>query len=225
MQGSDIFKLLCSLNLNFKDFDWFENKGLSEFELLISVILTQNTNWKNVLKALESLRSAKITSLEHILKLENTELANLIKASGFYNTKAKRIKGLCEAILRDFENLQNFKAKVSRQWLLNIKGLGFESADGILNYLCNKEILVVDSYTNRLALALGYEFESYEELREFFESGISNEQNELCKLLGKKLELYELYQIFHALIISFAKAYFRGKKLSDEGSAILQNLA
>lgn len=56
MTGARIFTKLLNLDLNYHDFDWLENQGLSEFELLISVILTQNTNWKNVLKALENLK-------------------------------------------------------------------------------------------------------------------------------------------------------------------------
>ena len=224
MNGAEIFKFLCTLNLDFLEFDWLENKGLSEFELLISVILTQNTNWKNVLKALENLRKAKISNLEKLNKLSSLELASLIKPSGFYNTKAKRLKNLCESILKEFYDLENFKENVSRTWLLNIKGLGFESVDSILNYLCKKEILVVDSYSLRLAFYLGYEFETYEELREFFESGVESEQENLCKLLGKKCELYELYQIFHALVISFAKLSFKGKELNEKGKEYLEKL-
>ncbi|MBK1991963.1 endonuclease III domain-containing protein [Campylobacter sp. 2018MI35] len=224
MNGFDIFKYLYSLNLAFNDFEWLEDKKFGDFELLVSVILTQNTNWKNVLKALENLKKANISSLEQIKNLEDKELALLIKPSGFYNTKAKRIKTLINAILKDYENLEYFKENVNREWLLGIKGLGFESADSILNYLCKREILVVDAYTNRLALALNYEFLNYEELREFFESGIEQNQDELCKILGKKYKLYALYQIFHALIISFVKTYFKGSKISDQGKEILKNI-
>lgn len=217
MTGAQIFIKLLKFNLHYSNFDWLENRGLSEFELLISVILTQNTNWKNVLKALENLRKENITHLEQINALSPLELASLIKPSGFYNTKAKRLKNLVENILKIYENLENFKANVSREWLLNIKGLGFESVDGILNYLCKREILVVDSYSSRLAFHLGYEFENYEELREFFQSGIENSQNQLCEILNKNCELYELYQIFHALIVAFAKESFKGQKLSFQG--------
>ncbi len=75
---------------------------------------------------------------------------------------------MVESIINTYENLENFKTNASREWLLNIKGLGFESVDSILNYLCKREILVVDNYSLRLAFYLGYEFENYEELREFF---------------------------------------------------------
>ena len=257
MNGADIFKLLCGLKLEFSEFDWLENRGLSEFELLISVILTQNTSWNNVLKALDNVRVAKIQSLETLNALETQQIATLIKPSGFYNQKAKRLKGFVSALLGEFGDMSEFKARVSRQWLLNVKGLGFESADSILNYLCQREILVVDSYTNRLAIALGYEFESYDELREFFQSGIESEQEAINACLGeffkdkntiftdekgensstknknanlngtnssKNLALYELYQIFHAQIIAFGKAYFKGKTLNDEGKRVLKTL-
>lgn len=279
MNGADIFKFLCGLKLEFSEFDWLENRGLSEFELLISVILTQNTSWNNVLKALDNVRVAKIQSLETLNALETQQIATLIKPSGFYNQKAKRLKGFVSALLSEFGDMSEFKARVSRQWLLNVKGLGFESADSILNYLCQREILVVDSYTNRLAIALGYEFESYDELREFFQSGIESEQKAINACLGEffkdrntiftdekgensstnnknspknnenlsksdknssiksknanlnstnssqKLALYELYQIFHAQIIAFGKAYFKGKTLNDDGKRLLQRLA
>ncbi len=271
MNGADIFKFLCGLKLEFSEFDWLENRGLSEFELLISVILTQNTSWNNVLKALDNVRVAKIQSLEALNALETQQIATLIKPSGFYNQKAKRLKGFVGALLSEFGDMSEFKARVSRQWLLNVKGLGFESADSILNYLCQREILVVDSYTNRLAIALGYEFESYDELREFFQSGIESEQEAINACLGEffkdkntiftdekgensnthnknshennknlstknknanlngtnssqNLVLYELYQIFHAQIIAFGKAYFKGKALNDEGKRVLKTL-
>lgn len=185
MNGADIFKKLLACNLDFKEFDWLENQGLSDFELLISVILTQNTKWDNVLKALNNLKNARISSLEQLSNLSNLELATLIKPSGFYNTKAKRLKELANKILDTYSDIENFKKNVDREWLLNTKGLGFESVDSILNYLCKREILVVDSYTQRLATHLGYEFENYEELREFFESGIENEQENLCQILEK----------------------------------------
>lgn len=278
MNGADIFKFLCGLKLEFSEFDLLENRGLSEFELLISVILTQNTSWNNVLKALDNVRVAKIQSLEALNALETQQIATLIKPSGFYNQKAKRLKGFVGVLLSEFGDMSEFKARVSRQWLLNVKGLGFESADSILNYLCQREILVVDSYTNRLAIALGYEFESYDELREFFQSGIESEQKAINACLGEffkdkntiftdekgensnasnensqknnenlrkcdknsstkskntnlnstnssqNLALYELYQIFHAQIIAFGKAYFKGKTLNDNGKRLLKTL-
>lgn len=243
MNGADIFKFLCGLKLDFSSFDWLENRGLSEFEMLISVVLTQNTSWNNVLKALANVRAAKIHTLKELNALEVPQIATLIKPSGFYNTKAKRLKTLLEAVDSEFSDFADFKERVSREWLIGVKGLGFESVDSILNYICGREILVVDSYTKRLAAALGYEFESYDEMREFFESGVEICADEICALLNaqnslnlggnssenenlsvnkfRKYELFELYQIFHAQIIAFGKAYFKGANLNDEGRKII----
>ena len=113
---------------------------------------------------------------------------------------------------------------MSREWLLSIKGLGYESVDGILNYLCKREILVVDNYTYRLALNLGYELEDYEDLREFFQNGIEQEEQNLCQILGRKCELYELYQIYHALIVAFGKSAFKGKRLNEQGENWIKQL-
>lgn len=215
MNGSDIFQWLIGLNLDYDSFDWLENRGLSDFEILISVVLTQNTNWNNVAKTLENLRANNINTLEQILNAANLE--GLIQQSGFYNVKAKRLRALAGAILDSFNDIESFKSDVSREWLLEIKGIGFESADSILNYMCKREILVVDSYTHRLALHLGYDIDSYEDLQIFFQSGVEESILELRKALNSECELYELYQIFHAMIVAFAKKCFKGKELNSIG--------
>ncbi|EIN6723553.1 endonuclease III domain-containing protein, partial [Campylobacter lari] len=79
MSGYEIFKALVNVNIDYKDFEWLENNTLSEFEILISVILTQNTKWQNVLKALINLKQANITKLEDLSNLNTQDLALLIK--------------------------------------------------------------------------------------------------------------------------------------------------
>lgn len=220
----NLFEILYKLDLNYKEFEWLKENQMSDFDLLISVILTQNTKWQNVLKALNNLKNQNINSLNDILNLNDSDLALLIKPSGFYNTKAKRIKNMVKYIKKDFSTLENFKENVNRSWLLNIKGLGSESVDSILNYLCDKEYLVVDAYTYRLALVLGYELQEYEELQDFFQNNILQNYEEICKLLNKNLQIYELYQIFHALIIAFCKKYFKGKNINEDGKKHLKNV-
>ncbi|MBX1886450.1 endonuclease III domain-containing protein [Campylobacter peloridis] len=224
MSGYEIFKALINANIEYKDFEWLENSNLSEFEILISVVLTQNTNWKNVLKALANLKQANITKLDDLQNLSTQDLALLIKPSGFYNTKAKYIKNFIQKYFQDFSFFEIFKDAVDREWLLGIKGFGQESADGILNYICKKEVLVVDAYSAKIANYLGYEYQSYDELADFFKKDIAKNQQELSILLKKECELYELYQIFHALIVSFCKMHFQGKKVSLEGAAMLDPL-
>ncbi|EFN2927950.1 endonuclease III domain-containing protein, partial [Campylobacter lari] len=75
MSGYEIFKALVNVNIDYKDFEWLENNTLSEFEILISVILTQNTKWQNVLKALINLKQANITKLEDLSNLNTQDLA------------------------------------------------------------------------------------------------------------------------------------------------------
>ncbi|OCX42180.1 nuclease [Campylobacter ornithocola] len=224
MSGYEIFKALIYANIEYKDFDWLEGNNLSEFEILISVVLTQNTNWKNVLKALANLKQANITKIEDLSNLNTQDLVLLIKPSGFYNTKAKYIKNFTQKYFQDFNSFEFFKDEVDREWLLNIKGFGQESVDGILNYICKKEVLVVDAYSAKIANYLGCECQSYDELADFFKKDIAKNQQKLSILLKKECRLYELYQIFHALIVSFCKIHFQGKKLSAEGVAILEPL-
>ncbi|EAH7187154.1 endonuclease III domain-containing protein [Campylobacter lari] len=224
MSGYEIFKALVNANIDYKDFEWLENNTLSEFEILISVVLTQNTKWQNVLKALINLKQANIANLKDLSNLNTQDLALLIKPSGFYNTKAKYIKNFTQKYFQDFNSFEFFKEEVDREWLLGVKGLGQESADGILNYVCKKEVLVVDAYSAKIANYLGCEYQSYDELAEFFKKDIAKNQNELNVLLKKECKLYELYQIFHALIVSFCKTHFQGKKLSADGALILDPL-
>ncbi|AJC86480.1 3-methyladenine DNA glycosylase [Campylobacter sp. RM16704] len=224
MSGYEVFKALIHADIEYKGFDWLENNNLSEFEILISVILTQNTNWKNVLKALANLKQANITNIEDLSNLNTQDLAILIKPSGFYNTKAKYIKNFIQKYFQDFNSFDSFKEQVDREWLLDIKGLGQESVDGILNYVCKKEVLVVDAYSAKIAKYLNYECQSYEDLAEFFKKDIIKNQQKLNILLKKECKIYELYQIFHALIVSFCKIHFQGKKLSLDGAVILDPL-
>lgn len=224
MSGYEIFKTFILANVKFQDFEWLPNGNLSEFEILISTILTQNTNWKNVLKALENLKNANITKFEDLQNLDTQTLALLIKPSGFYNTKAKYIKNFTQKFFNDYESLNEFKTQVDREWLLKIKGLGNESVDGILNYVCKREILVVDNYSAKITQYLGYELDNYESLNEFLRQDIATNQDDLNQLLQKQYELFELYQIFHAMIVSFCKEHFQGKKLSYDGQKILKPL-
>jgi endonuclease-3 related protein len=165
IDATTLFKKLKSLGYdnNSRDDWWWPNSG--SFEVVIGAILTQNTTWENVEKSLNNLKN--YLTLETFASLDINILKELIKPSGFYNQKAKYLKLLSENILNEFGDFDYFKSEVTREWLLNQKGIGFESADAILNYACYKEAFVVDSYTNRLLKEFGFEFESYRELQEW----------------------------------------------------------
>ena len=190
---------------------WWPNSGT--FEVIVGTILTQQTKWEKVEQSLTNLREKGLLNLESIAKLDIQELTLLIKPSGFYNTKAKNLKKLCQNIFEEFENFENFCLHVSRDWLLSQKGIGEESSDSILCYACKKEVMVVDSYTNRLVQKFGYEFESYSELQDWLVSGIESNYEKINKLYGKKMELNVIYARFHGKIVEFCKENRRGKEV------------
>lgn len=212
----DSFELLKALKENGypkeeRDELWWPKSGT--FEVIVGTILTQQTKWENVEKSLANLRDKNLLDLESIAKLDIVELSLLIKPSGFYNTKAKNLKKLCQNISEEFETFDNFSLHVSSEWLLSQKGIGKESRDSILCYACGHEVMVVDNYTNRLLQKFGYEFESYDELQEWLVSGIEGNMNKINKLYGKEMSLNTIYARFHGKIVEFCKKNMRGKNV------------
>ena len=190
---------------------WWPKSGT--FEVIVGTILTQQTKWEKVEKSLTNLRDKNLLNLEFIAKLDVKELSILIKPSGFYNTKAKNLKKLCQNIFEEFETFENFSLHVSPDWLLSQKGIGEESRDSILCYACGREVMVVDSYTNRLLQKFGYEFESYTEVQEWLVSGIENNVDKINKLYGKEMALNNIYARFHGKIVEFCKENRKGKDI------------
>jgi len=184
-----------------RDEFWWPNSG--SFEVVVGAVLTQQTKWQKVEKSLKNLRDK--LSLEELASIELKELQTLIKPSGFYNTKAKYIKGICQNILNDFGSFEVFKDEVTREWLLAQKGIGRESADSILCYACYRDVFVVDSYTDRILRAFGYEFESYDQMQEWMSRGI-------LENIGDE-NLHRVYARFHGKIVEFAKEYIKGKSV------------
>lgn len=183
---------------------WWPNCGT--FEVLVGAILTQQTKWEKVESSLKNLREHNVLELEKIAEIDIDILAEFIKPSGFYNTKANRLKMLCEAIVLEFGDFENFQKVVSRDWLLNQKGVGQESADAILCYACKREVFVVDNYTNKLLKSLGYEFESYEELQEWMIGGIESNLDNINKLYNREVDLFTIYSRFHGKIVELGKS-------------------
>ena len=188
---------------------WWPKSGT--FEVIVGTVLTQQTKWEKVEKSLANLREKNLLDLEAIATIDVKELATLIKPSGFYNTKAKNLKKLCQNILKDYEDFELFCLNVSQDWLILQKGIGEESRDSILCYACKQEVMVVDSYTNRLVQKFGYEFESYSELQEWLVSGIESNLDKIYKLYEKEIPLNLIYARFHGKIVEFCKKNRRGK--------------
>jgi endonuclease-3 related protein len=177
---------------------WWPNAG-SEWAL-ISAILTQNTKWQNVEKSMNNLDNA---SLEYLIQIDERILAEKIAPSGFKNQKAKRLKLLAKNIINEFGDFENFQEQVSREWLLNQKGIGQETADSILCYVCFKEVMVVDKYTQKLLAKNGLEFYEYEDIQYFLQSGIEENFDEIANENENNLNL--CYARFHGMIVEEMK--------------------
>ncbi len=167
---------------------------LQRFEVMVGAILTQNTSWNNVEKALANLQQAKMLSPAKISSVRSDVLAKKIKPSGYFNQKARKLKFLTKFIQQySWRQLRDMDGSCLRELLLKIWGIGPETADSILLYALNKPFFVIDTYTKRIFARLGV-FKpggSYLELQDMF-------QRELF------LDT-QLYQEYHALIVKHGK--------------------
>jgi len=155
--------------------DWWPiHKGSDKLlEVSIGAILTQNTNWRNVEKAIENLLKENLLDWETLSQLEEKKLKECIKPAGFYNQKAKTIK----EFVRTTKDIN--RGRITRELLLSIKGIGKETADSILLYGLEKPFFVIDSYTKRLFYRLGIIDKrniKYEELQNFITERIESEK-------------------------------------------------
>ncbi|MFT7878995.1 MAG: 3-methyladenine DNA glycosylase [Sulfurimonas sp.] len=190
---------------------WWPHSG--RFDVVVGALLTQQSKWERVEASLMNLKTANLLTLEALSSAEIEHVATLIKPSGFYNTKARRLIVLCVNIRKDFGTFETFSQEVDRAWLLAQKGIGMESADSILCYACYRSVFVVDSYTQRLLGALGYEFDTYMELQEWMQQGIEDNLHKIETLYGDKRDITTVYARFHGKIVEYAKRHIRGKQV------------
>lgn len=215
MQSDELFIAILKSGIKVNDY-WWPNYGT--FEVVVGAILTQNTKWNNVENSLENLKNANLLNLEKIANCDILFLSELIKPSGFHNVKSKRLNMLCKNILKDFGDFDSFVNLVSRKWLISQKGIGFESCDAILCYACKRDIMVVDNYTKKILSKLNYEFESYDEAREWLEG---MDMQIICDYYGENLSINEIYARFHGVIVEFCKLHLKGNKFSKQADEIL----
>lgn len=188
---------------------WWPNAGT--FEVVVGAILTQQTKWENVEKSLLNLKNASLLSPHTLSETSITIIETMIQPSGFYKKKAQSLKNLTLALVEDFGDFETFTQMVSRSWLLAQKGIGPESADAILNYACSREVMVIDSYTNRLLKAYGYEFDSYDALQEWIMHGIREHYHAIRKEYNEEMDLSTIYSRFHGKIVEYMKENVDGK--------------
>ncbi|WP_373028379.1 3-methyladenine DNA glycosylase [Sulfurovum sp.] len=186
------------------------------FEVIIGAILTQQAKWERVEESLVNLKEGGLITLESLSRAEIEQISTLIKPSGFYNTKAVRLQKLCQNILNEFHTFEMFQNDVTRDWLLEQKGIGMESADSILCYGCGREAFVVDSYTYRLLEAFGYNFDSYIQIQAWMQEGIEANFDKITQMYDTKMTLHSVYARFHGMIVEFSKEHTRGKNVNTE---------
>lgn len=186
-----------------KMFDFFGPQhwwpASSPFEVAVGAILTQNTNWRNVEKAIENLKKNNLMTPEGILETSESELKSLIKSAGYYTQKAHRLKEFCKYLKEkyngDIEKMRQQDISKLRNELLSIKGIGKETADSILLYALEKPVFVVDAYTYRVLYRhrIVEEGISYDGIQELFHDNIENNA--------------ELFNEYHALLVKTGKEY------------------
>lgn len=177
--------------------------GETQFEIAAGAILTQNTNWTNVEKAIRNLKAADCLSTEGILRLSPPRLAELIRPAGYFNVKAKRLTNFvtwlsnnCDGKLTNLEGVDTTRLRAE---LLEIKGVGRETADSILLYALHRPVFVVDAYTARIAVRHGLiePGADYEQLRELFETNLEKDAG--------------LFNEYHALLVRAGKEFCKPK--------------
>jgi endonuclease-3 related protein len=179
------------------------------FEVMVGAILTQNTSWKNVERAIANLSAAKVLGAAKILQMQPEQLAELIRPSGYFNVKAQRLRHFCHWYVEagEFENLRLLDTERLRRALLDVNGIGRETADDMLLYAFERPVFVIDAYTKRLYSRLGISEESdYETLRLMTEAEFSGDIKTLNEL--------------HALIVSQGKDVCKKRPLC--GQCVLQ---
>ena len=192
-----LMKIYHKLFATFGSQGWWPGDG--PFEVLVGAVLTQNTNWGNVERALQNLKAAGKLSPQALHQTRPHELAELIRPAGYFNVKANRLKNLIDWFFENYDG--NLKAMFSenldslREGLLSVRGIGRETADSILLYAGDMPSFVVDAYTYRVLSRhlLIPEDSTYEEIKSFFEDN-----------LPKDVQLYNEY---HALLVKVGKDY------------------
>jgi endonuclease-3 related protein len=179
----------------------------TELECILGAILTQNTAWKNVEKALENLRKEGLISIEKLALISIPALADLIRPSGYFNQKAMKVKNFIRFLMENYDgDLQKMLEEDTanlREKLLDVRGIGPETADSILLYAAKKPTFVVDAYTYRVLSRHGLipEESTYGETQEVFMDSLPKDA--------------QLFNEYHALIVRLGKEWCKKSPMCE----------
>jgi endonuclease-3 related protein len=173
--------------------------GDSRFEIMVGAVLTQNTTWTNVERAIDNLKRAKALTPAAIANAPHARLARWLRPSGYFNVKAQRLKAMCRWLIRQggVRALARLDTHDLRAALIAVHGIGPETADDIVLYAFERPVFVIDAYTRRLFARLGVirGDEGYETLRRFFENTLDAD--------------VPMFNEYHALIVAHSKVVCR----------------
>lgn len=201
---NNILKKIYRVLLNeFGPQSWWPAKN--SFEVIVGAILTQNTSWVNVERAIENLRKSKKLSVTAFKTIPLTQLSELIKPAGYFNVKAKRLKNfiafLCCEYQGSLKKMQEAPLDKLRMQLLKVNGIGPETADSILLYAFNKPAFVVDAYTHRMLYR--HNFVSYK-----------SDYHAIQDMFFHALPYdWKIFNEYHALIVCLGKFYCKPEPL------------
>lgn len=194
-RGEHLLRIYHSLYRHFGPQHWWP--GETPFEVIIGAILTQNTSWKNVEKAIISLKSSGLFTPKGLYNTRVDILARLIKASGYFNIKARRLKNFLTFLFNDYRGDLDAMLKedglILRERLLKVNGLGPETVDSILLYAAGYPVFVVDAYTKRIFSRHGFITlnATYHQVQTLFMEGLPKDP--------------DLYNEYHALTVRVGK--------------------
>ena len=202
MMKYSLLTIYESLYKTFGPQHWWPAK--TRFEIIVGAILTQQTTWKNVEKAIKNLRGNHLLTIKSLANAPLKKIEELVQPAGYYHQKSKRLKEISTYFLRKYQGNLNklFKknTKSLREELLTLPGIGEETADSILLYAGEKRIFVVDAYTRRILQRLGLlSSNDYDRIRMFFEDNLPKE--------------IKIYQELHALLVKLGKEFCKRKPL------------
>lgn len=174
-----------------------------QLEVCFGAILTQNTSWKNVEKAIVELNKNNLFDVKKIIKIDNKRLVEIIKPSGYHNQKAKKLKNFCDFLIKNYDGslkklFKNNMQKLRKE-LLSVNGIGPETADSIMLYAAKKPVFVIDAYTKRIMGRLGYKEETYDGLQQLFMQNLPNSER--------------LFNECHALFVELGKSICKKQPL------------
>lgn len=203
-ESLSLYRALASLNLlEEKPPMWWP--GYGSFEVVVGAVLTQNSQWTRVEQSLSNLRTAGMLAEQALSEADAGALMELIRPSGLFKNKSMVLQSLSAAMVNTFGDFETFRNEVTRDWLLERKGIGPETADSILCYACGRDAMVVDAYTSRLLGAFGFDFETYDAVQSWCIEGLAGHY-------GPE-ELPAVYALFHGLIVEYVKRNKKGRSV------------